>query len=156
MLGQGSLQGIGALVSVDPNHLSGNVCLNSAHMPLGHLEGFPHLFYLINFRPLLTCLLLLWAFFFYSALLPHTSFLFFLFTRRLGIFNLRFPLTSYCPAGTRWGCWHGLPTMGVTVCGLPDEPSLSPHPYPSPLSSPFSTYRGNTLNKLFTEALEIV
>lgn len=66
--------------------------------PSRHLEGVPHLFYLINFRPLITSPSP--SLFVYPVLPPHTSFLFFFFTIRLGIFNLRFPLTSHGPLGT--------------------------------------------------------
>lgn len=102
-----------------------------AHQPLRHLEGVPHLFYLINFRPLITSHPPSLGLSVYSALLPHTSFLFFfLFATSLGIFNPKFPLTSYCPVGTRQGCWWWFASLGGW--------SLQPHCWAQPLPSPFA------------------
>lgn len=107
-------EGIRILVLVSQNHFSGRICLNYAQESKAHLDpmlclavrqapgGCPHLLHLISFWPLRTSSPSLGPFL-YSALPPHTSFLFlFLFTR-LSIFNLRFPLISSRLIGTGLG-----------------------------------------------------
>lgn len=99
--------------------------------------------------------------FVYSALPPHTSFLFFfLFTTRLGIFNLRFPLTFHCPSETGWGCLHAGRAGNMwlaseaAICDPHCWAQPCPHPYPSLLSSPISTSGVNTPKQMWVEALE--
>lgn len=151
------------------SHFFGRACLNHALDPIPCPaapqvpRGYSSLV-LPNQLPVLNNISFSFSVFFffvYSALPPHTSFLFFfLFTTRLSIFNLRFPLTFHCPIETGWGCLHAgragslWPVLEATICVPHCWAQPCPHHDPSLLSSPFSASGVTTLLQLWVEALE--